>query len=214
VNKENVPTKPYKVFIIGDDTSFLNKVKVEIADILPEDGVCFDNVPKEDHLWADGDILLFSSNNEFPGLIRQKAKKACIPTVFLDADQSNKASFSIEEPVFFASVESDPHSVAEFLSLIMLFNRRMLLVEKTDDLIDRIDLLDDVVVDFGTTLNNKLCTIIGYADFALSEASIQEMQKALQIALEAGLDTAQLLQNMLLSVKAIVRKNKKRKWAA
>ncbi|MFP4458125.1 MAG: hypothetical protein ACLFSQ_00875 [Candidatus Zixiibacteriota bacterium] len=207
-------TKPYKVYIVGDDTSFLSNVKEEMIDLLPSEGIHFDTTRDNSPFISDGDIVLYSSKDKFPGKVHKDAKEARVPMVFLEADQSDTASFSIQEPVFFASVQSDAHAVAEFLTLIMLFNRRMSIVEKQDDLMERIDLLDDVIVDFGTTLNNKLCTIIGYADFALSEASIQEMQKALQIALEAGLDTAQLLQNMLLSVKAIVRKNKKKKWAA
>lgn len=206
--------KPYKVYVIGKGTSFLDKVKNEMNELIPDEGVHFVQTADETALLSDGDIVLFGSGSSFSGMIRHSAKKANIPMVFLEALDSDRASMSIEEPIFFASVQSDAQSVAEFVTLIMLFNRRISKVEESGELIDRLHLLDDIINDFGTTLNNKLCTIIGYADFALSEASIHEMQKALQIALESGLDTAQLLQNMLLSVKAIIRKNKKTKWAA
>ena len=113
-------------------------------------------------------------------------------------------------------METDPRAVAEFITLILLFNKKMKLLNHSQSLRERIDLLDDVINDFGKTLNNKLCTLIGYADYAISESSLHEMQKALEIALETGIDTAQLLQNMLISVKSVISdtQTQKQRWAA
>ncbi len=210
---KNNLTKPYKIFTAGQDSIFWGEVRDELGELMTNETLEFAEVPDGIDEIKQGDAIVFSTDMSFAGAIKAKAIKAKVPLVLLDTREKNTANFSVEEPIFFAAMDSDVRSVAEFISLIMLFNRKIKLAEDSETLEERIELLDDVVADFGNSLNSKLCTIIGYADFALSEASLEEMQKALQISLEAGLDTAQLLQNMLLSVKAIVRKKKKR-WAA
>ena len=204
----------YKIFIVGEESDFVGNVKKSMSEIFEGMNISFETAPENTEYLKEGDLIVFDSDKEFPGIIKSRARNANIPLVLLNREDEKTASFSVEEPIFFGAVNSSPRSVAEFLSLILLFQRRLKELAELESLKERMELLDDVIVDFGSTLNSKLCTIIGYADFALSEASNKEMQNALQIALEAGLDTAQLLQNMLLSAKAIIRKDKKKKWAA
>ena len=209
--KNNI-AEPCIVYTAGEDSIFLSKIKDELRDLMGNNVIRFSDVPEDIEMVKKGDAIVYNSENNFAGVIKAKAIRAQIPLVLIDGENREKINFSIEEPIFFAAMDSDARRVAEFLSLIILFNKQ-LKEKEFESIYEKVELLDEVVADFGNTLNSKLCTIIGYADFALSEASVEEMQKALQISLEAGLDTAQLLQNMLLSVKAIVRTKKKRRAA-
>jgi len=206
---------PYKIFIIGEFTEFLSHVKDNMTSMLNSNIVEFEILSGEfigDEL--DCDVIIFNSHQIFPGEIKLRAKQKNIPLVFITKESSENINFSLEEPIFFALVESDAKYIAEFITLITLFSRKISTLTKTDIIEDKIELLDEILNDFGSTINNRICTIIGYADFALNESSIHEMHKALEIALETGIDTAQILQNMLLSVKSIIKRNRYQKWAA
>ncbi len=205
---------PYKILYVGENSDLLGEIKLELSEILFEEGVIFESLKNDTENIKTADMILFNDTESIPNIAQIKAKQNGKPIVFLKAKENDKPEFSVESPVFYSSDNKDPRMVAEFITLIMLFNRKMDSVSGVGTLQERLELLDEMIVDFGNSLNSKLCTIIGYADFALSESSVSEMQKALQIALEAGLDTAQLLQNMLLSVKAIIRKSARQKWVA
>lgn len=206
----------YKIFISGENTEFLDTVLHEMNMIITDRNVSMEPMPQDSDSLADGSMIVFNQRDVFPGFIKKRATEADVPLVFLQKDAPHRHSFSIEEPFFFAAVETSARAVAEFMSLIILFKNKLDSIKGTDDIRERLDLLDEIIVDFGKTLNSKLSTIIGYADFALSESDTEEMQRALEVALEAGIDTAQLLQNMLLSVKAIVRQTEtqEKRWAA
>jgi len=205
----------HRILVYGVASDFLEEMKLELAELNNND-IEYSPLDFFGNLVLDCDIIIINALYSYPAEITVRARELNIPLVFLSQSSDDVFNFSIEEPISFKAVETDPRAVAEFITLILLFNKKMKLLNHSQSLRERIDLLDDVINDFGKTLNNKLCTLIGYADYAISESSLHEMQKALEIALETGIDTAQLLQNMLISVKSVISdtQTQKQRWAA